>query len=814
MISYIALCSWWRRVLVLTLVLLVTIVNQCFGLNRDGVLLLSFKYAVNDPFNVLGSWNYRDDTPCAWNGVACSTIPTPTNANSTTQYRVTGLSLPNSQLLGSIPSDLGSIEHLQILDLSNNSLNGSLPSSLFQGSSELQFLNLSNNLIIGEVPESIVQLRNLQFLNLSDNAFAGKLPENLSTMQNLTVASLKNNYLIGFLPRGLRTLQVLDLSTNLLNGTLPPDFGGDAMRYLNISYNRFSGEIPQEFPVKIPRNAVVDLSFNNLTGEIPDSEVFLNQPSEFFFGNSDLCGEPTKNACPIPSSPSSEPRVSSPTSPPAIAAIPKTFDSPPLSPTGSSASEKQSGLRGGTVIGIVVGDVIGIAILAMIFVYVYRLKKKKKVESAIKNEAAAAKSESSSSTSESRGFTRWSCLRKRTEEEESSETPGSSDSEVEPSGKDGGENQKQQENKTGTLVTVDGERELELETLLKASAYILGATGSSIMYKAVLEDGTSLAVRRIGESGVERFKDFENQVRVIAKLVHPNLVRVRGFYWGHDEKLIIYDFVPNGCLANVRYSKYHSYSFTFTVDVHVSIIRYVSLECAGYDVDGGVGKVGSSPSHLPWEIRLKIAKGVARGLAYLHEKKHVHGNLKPSNILLGNDMEPKIGDFGLERIVTGDTSYKAGGSARIFGSKRSTASRDSFQDITFGPSPSPSPSSISGVSPYHAPESLRNLKPHPKWDVYSFGVMFLELLTGKVVVLDDMGQGPGVLVEDKSRALRMVDATIRVDMEGKEEALLGYFKLGYSCVSSVPQKRPPMKEVLQVLEKIPSSSTSSYYYSH
>jgi len=224
--------------------------------------------------------------------------------------------------------------------------------------------------------------------------------------------------------------------------------------------------------------------------------------------------------------------------------------------------------------------------------------------------------------------------------------------------------------------------------------------------------------------------------------------------------------------------------------------------------------VGTSPTHLPWEIRLKIAKGVARGLTYLHEKKHVHGNLKPSNILLGNDMEPKIGDFGLERIVTGDTSYKAGGSARIFGSKRSTASRDSFQDITYGPSPSPSPSpsSMMGLSPYHAPESLRNLKPHPKWDVYSFGVMFLELLTGKIVVLDDMGQGPGVLTEDKNRALRMVDMAIRADMEGREEALLAYFKLGYSCVSSVPLKRPSMKEVLQVLEKISSSSSSSSYY--
>lgn len=757
-----------------TSLLLLPTLHQCSALTRDGVLLLSFKYAVlNDPLYVLSNWNYSDDTPCSWNGVSCS-INGNANGNGT-ELRVTSLTLPNSQIVGSLPSDLGSIEHLQVLDLSNNSLNGSLPSSLSQAS-QLRFLNLSNNRMTGSVPDSITQLRSLQFLNLSDNALAGKLPTDFSSMQNLTLASFKNNYLFGFLPSGLRTLQVLDLSSNLMNGTLPADFGGDGIRYLNISYNRFSGEIPTEFAARIPGNATVDLSFNNLTGEVPDSAVFSNQDSKSFSGNVNLCGEMTKNPCPIPSSPSSEPKASSPISPPAIAAIPKTFDSP-TAPAG-----EKSGLRRGTVIGIVVGDVVGVAILAMLFVYVYRLKKQKNAESGTKNERGITRSESeSSSTSESKGFTRWSCLRKKTEEEGSSESTSSYDSDVEGTAQ---ENQNkvsnlQQENKTGTLVTVDGERQLELETLLKASAYILGATGSSIMYKAVLEDGTSLAVRRIGENGVERFKDFENQVRVIAKLVHPNLVRVRGFYWGHDEKLIIYDFVPNGCLANVR--------------------------CR---------KVGSSPSHLPWEIRLKIAKGVARGLAYLHEKKHVHGNLKPSNILLGNDMEPKIGDFGLERIVTGDNSYKAGGSARIFGSKRSTASRDSFQDVTFGPSPSPSPSSISGVSPYHAPESLRNLKPHPKWDVYSFGVMFLELLTGKIVILDDMGQGPGLLVEDKNRALRMVDMAIRADMEGREEALLGYFKLGYSCMSSVPQKRPPMKEVLQVLEKISSSSSSaSYYYS-
>ncbi|KAI4381225.1 hypothetical protein MLD38_007320 [Melastoma candidum] len=644
----------------------------------------------------------------------------------------------------------------------NNSLNGTVPASLFSAA-ELRVLDLSNNGLSGEIPGSIVGSGNLQLLNLSYNGLTGSLPGNLTALRNLTVISLRNNYFGGGVPDGFSHVQLLDISSNLINGTLPPDFGSDDLRYLNMSHNRISGEIPPEFGRKIPGNTTLDLSFNNITGQIPESAVLLNQDSGAYS---------------------------------AIAAFPVNSTEDGVAP-GSAAGSKhhsRAGLRPFTIASIVVADMAGILVIAVVLLCVYQMKKKKRnPESSLKGDPGAAEGKDawSSTSSESRGFTRWSCLRKKGYNEDASSGTAGSDSDDYDLSRGHAEDQRRtepngQQHKEGTLVTVDGEKALELDNLLKASAYILGATGSSIMYKAVLEDGTTLAVRRIGETGVERFKDFENSVRAVAKLSHPNLVRVRGFYWGLDEKLIIYDFVPNGSLANARYRK-----------------------------------AGSSPCHLPWEVRLRIARGMARALAYLHERKHVHGNLKPSNVLLGADMEPRIGDFGLERLMPGDTSYKAGGSARTFGSKRSTASRDSFQDMGPGLGPSPSPSSVLGVSPYHAPESLRSIKPNPKWDAYSFGVILLELIAGKVVTVDESGQVNGVAVEDPGRAVRMVDVAIRGEVEGREEAVLACFRLGLSCASPVPQKRPFMKEAVHVLDKITSSSSSSstsasqsHYYGH
>jgi hypothetical protein len=123
---------------------------------------------------------------------------------------------------------------------------------------------------------------------------------------------------------------------------------------------------------------------------------------------------------------------------------------------------------------------------------------------------------------------------------------------------------------SSVLVTVDGEAELELETLLKASAYILGAAGDSIVYKAVLADGSALAVRRIGseDAGVRRFSEFDAQMRAIAKLRHGNILRLRGFYWGPDEMLLIHDLAANGSLANVSIKSKHTLPPLFPMPIY------------------------------------------------------------------------------------------------------------------------------------------------------------------------------------------------------------------------------------------------------
>jgi len=213
---------------------------------------------------------------------------------------------------------------------------------------------------------------------------------------------------------------------------------------------------------------------------------------------------------------------------------------------------------------------------------------------------------------------------------------------------------------------------------------------------------------------------------------------------------------------------------------------------------------------------------VARGLAYLHDKKWVHGNVKPSNILLNADMEPLLADLGVDRLVRGADGgglMKPSGAtlAGRFGSKRSAKS---LPDLSPPPShvgtTAPSASPVAAGAPadttaahYRAPEAVRSpTRRSGKWDVYSFGVLLLELVAGRALTSMELCQ---CAAEEKAQAqaLRMVDPALRGEMEGREEAVASCLRLGAACCAMAPSKRPSIRDALQAMERIPAAAAAS-----
>ena len=245
------------------------------ALSSDGLALLAFKLAIQeDPLSSLSAWNESDENPCSWPGVSC--------ANS----RVISLSVPGKRLAGYIPSELGSLSSLRRLNLHSNYLSGFIPSKLSEAKS-LKALFLYSNNLSGPVPP-LYNVPHLQFLDLSRNSLSGTIPAEFGRCLHLKTLILSHNRLSGEVPEEIFArvgLQRLDLSRNNLSGRIPPvhaDLRSSLSRVLNLSYNKFSGEIPRSFG-SLPETTVLDLRGNSLCGK--PLEILCEHPSATSHGS-------------------------------------------------------------------------------------------------------------------------------------------------------------------------------------------------------------------------------------------------------------------------------------------------------------------------------------------------------------------------------------------------------------------------------------------------------------------------------------------------------------------------------------------------
>uniref|UniRef100_A0A803M240 non-specific serine/threonine protein kinase n=1 Tax=Chenopodium quinoa TaxID=63459 RepID=A0A803M240_CHEQI len=270
----------------------------------------------------------------------------------------------------------------------------------------------------------------------------------------------------------------------------------------------------------------------------------------------------------------------------------------------------------------------------------------------------------------------------------------------------------------------------------------LGEGGFGPVFKGVLKDGTKVAVKRLSNTSDQGTEEFKNEVLLIMKLQHKNLVRLLGFCVDGAERLLIYELLSSGDLDSWLYDPQKS-------------------------------------AQLTWSKRIEIMNGIAQGILYLHEDsrlKIIHRDLKPGNVLLDSDLNPKISDFG---------------NARIYGTTENEAST-----IT-----------VIGTYGYMAPEYAMEGMYSVKSDVFSFGIMLLEMITGrKSIGFHFTGNGPSLQayawklwIQGRWKELMEPMLTSNDSCDVTTE-FLRCLHIGLLCVQEDPSERPTMSFVVHMLK--------------
>ncbi|XP_075514455.1 putative inactive receptor kinase At1g48480 [Primulina tabacum] len=570
-----------------------------------------------------------------------------------------------------------------VLRLPGSSLFGSLPSNTLSNLTLLHTLSLRLNHLYGPLPSDLSRLSQLRNLFLQGNRFSGAVPDVLFSLHSLVRLNLASNNFSGEIPSGFNNLTRL--------------------RLLFLEDNQFIGVLHD---IELPGLLQFNVSFNNLSGSVPKG--LEGKPKDAFLGTL-LCGKPLDNAC---SKNGGETTGVSPDG--------NTNRSGHL---GKSGKKK---LSGGAIAGIVIGSVGFILFLFALFVFC-RKRSGQKTRSAdlvvIKNQENDSGEEPMVATENGATGNSFSFAAAA----------------AAALGANGNTKSEKGVNMASAKKLVffrNYPRVFDLEELLRASAEVLGKGITGTSYKAVLEVGTVVAVKRLKDVTITD-REFKERINEVGAMEHENLVPLRAYYYSREEKLLVYDYMPMGSLSALLH-----------------------------------GNIGAGRTPLNWETRSTIALGAARGIKYLHLQgpNFAHGNIKSSNILLTKYCEAQVSDFGLNLLV--------------------------------GP-----PSSPIQFTGYRAPEVTDTRRVSQKADIYSFGVLILELLTGKAptnALLNEEGFDLPTWVQSVVQdewTSELFDFEL-LRYQDVEEEMVQLLQLGIDCTTQYPENRPSMFEVVKRIEEL------------
>ncbi|CAH9071939.1 unnamed protein product [Cuscuta europaea] len=810
--------------------------------NHEATALYSWLHSsASPPPPLFSSWTPLDTNPCKWDFITCTSqelvseiniqsvkleLPFPANLSAFTHLEK--LVISEANITGTIPAEIGDCSKLTLIDLSSNSLVGPIPSTIGR-LWNLQDLILTSNLLTGKIPVELSACSALKSLVLVDNRLSGNLPKELGVLQslevlrvggnhdivgeipeeiancgNLTVLGLAETSISGSLPASLSTLPQeigncsslvrLRLGNNRITGIIPKRIGGlKSLTFLDFTGNRLSGPVPDEIGSCVQLE-MVDLSNNALEGRLPDSLSSLSGLQILDLSNNRIKG-------PIPESVGHLISLNN-------LILNKNLLSGPIPPSlGHCLKLQKLDLSRNELSGSIPVEIGKLESLAITLNLSWN-----GLTGQIPNEISSLTKLFALDLSHNKFGGSLSPLAKlenllSLDVSFNNFTGDLPDNnlfrKLSPSALAGnhglcisvGKDSCFHGNVLGNAARKSTKQLRLAIALLITMTVVMVFTGIVIILR------TRKAMRggdddcEIGESWTWQFTPFQklnfSVEEVLKCLVDSNII-------GKGCSGIVYRAnMDNGEVVAVKKlwpisAKTGFIHDSFSTEVralgsvrHKNIVRFLGccwnrkmrLLMFDYKPNGSLGSLlhERNGNPLEWETRYQILLGAAQGIAYLHHDcvpPIVHRDIKANNILIGLKFEPYIADFGLAKLVDGDFSRSSNTMAGSYG--------------------------------YIAPEYGYALKISNKSDVYSYGVVMLEVLTGKQPIDPTIPDGVHIVdwVRKERGGVDVLEPSLcagpNQDMEEMTQAL----GIALLCVNPVPSERPTMKDVAAMLSEI------------